>query len=32
MTLGDLISAPEAPEAEVDPDVLMAYLAARGRS
>ncbi len=29
MTLGDVIDAP--PEDEVDPDVLMAYLAARGR-
>lgn len=32
MTLGDVIEAPDAQEADIDPDVLMAYLAARGRS
>ncbi len=31
MTLGDVITAPDAPEPEIDTDVLMAYLAARGR-
>jgi hypothetical protein len=31
MTLGDIITAPDAPEPDIDPDVLMAYLAARGR-
>jgi hypothetical protein len=29
MTLGDVIEAPDAPEPEIDTDVLMAYLAAR---
>jgi SH3-like domain-containing protein len=32
MTLGDVIEAPDAPEPEIDPDVLMAYLAARATS
>lgn len=32
MTLGDVIEAPAEPDAEIDPDVLMAYLAARGRA
>jgi hypothetical protein len=32
MTLGDVIDAPLEPDAEIDPDVLMAYLAARGRA
>jgi hypothetical protein len=32
MTLGDVIGAPDAPEPEIDPDVLMAYLVARGRA
>ena len=32
MTLGDVIDAPDEPEADIDPDVLMAYLAARGRA
>jgi hypothetical protein len=32
MTLGDVIAAPDAPEPGIDPDVLMAYLAARGRA
>ena len=32
MTLGDLITGPDATEPDIDPDVLMAYLAARGRS
>ena len=31
MTLGDVVAAPAGPDAEVDPDVLMAYQAARGR-
>ena len=31
MTLGDLVAAPAGQDAEIDPDVLMAYLAARGR-
>jgi hypothetical protein len=31
MTLGDVITGPDAPEPDIDPDVLMAYLAARGR-
>jgi hypothetical protein len=31
MTLGDIITAPDSPEPDIDPDVLMAYLAARGR-
>ena len=31
MTLGDVIEDPTEPEADIDPDVLMAYLAARGR-
>jgi hypothetical protein len=31
MTLGDVVAPPTEPEAEIDPDVLMAYLAARGR-
>ena len=32
MTLGDVIDAPLEPDADIDPDVLMAYLAARGRA
>jgi hypothetical protein len=32
MTLGDVIEEPAEPDPEIDPDVLMAYLAARGRS
>jgi hypothetical protein len=32
MTLGDVVAAPDAPEPRIDPDVLMAYLAARGRA
>jgi hypothetical protein len=32
MTLGDVVELAPEPDAEVDPDVLMAYLAARGRS
>lgn len=32
MTLGDAVEAPGEPEAEIDPDVLVAYLAARGRA
>jgi hypothetical protein len=31
MTLGDVIEAPDPDDDEIDPDVLMAYLAARGR-
>ena len=31
MTLGDVVDAPAAEDAEIDTDVLMAYLAARGR-
>jgi hypothetical protein len=31
MTLGDVITSTDAPEPDIDPDVLMAYLAARGR-
>jgi len=31
MTLGDIVDAPAEPDAPIDPDVLMAYLAARGR-
>lgn len=31
MTLGDIVDAPPGHDAEIDPDVLMAYLAARGR-
>jgi hypothetical protein len=31
MTLGDLVEEPDEPEPDIDPDVLMAYLAARGR-
>ncbi|MFH0750525.1 MAG: hypothetical protein V2B17_01690, partial [Chloroflexota bacterium] len=31
MTLGDLVTAPAGEDAVIDPDVLMAYLAARGR-
>jgi len=31
MTLGDVIAPAEAEEADIDPDVLMAYLAARAR-
>jgi hypothetical protein len=31
MTLGDVITSPDAPEPDIDADVLMAYLAARGR-
>jgi hypothetical protein len=33
MTLGDVIDAPDASAGEaIDPDVLLAYLAARGRA
>jgi outer membrane biosynthesis protein TonB len=32
MTLGDVVEDPEDADEELDPDVLMAYLAARGRS
>jgi hypothetical protein len=31
MTLGDVVEAPDPEDDEIDPDVLMAYLAARGR-
>ena len=31
MTLGDVVAAPAGRDPEIDPDVLMAYLAARGR-
>jgi hypothetical protein len=31
MTLGDVVDAPAAEDAEIDTDVLVAYLAARGR-
>ncbi len=33
MTLGDVVEAASSePEEEIDPDVLLAYLAARGRA
>ena len=32
MTLGDVVDEPADADEPVDPDVLMAYLAARGRS
>jgi SH3-like domain-containing protein len=31
MTLGEIVEAPVEDDAPIDPDVLMAYLAARGR-
>jgi hypothetical protein len=32
MTLGDVVETPPEQDAAIDPDVLTAYLAARGRT